>query len=236
MKNFMLFLALVFLQMNHTGPLLADTAKLVSAASSLAMVTRKEGVASGLAHRHIVVARDWTVVLNLTPNSDAAKLAIQPWIGGTADIDLPVKQLLADDVAGSELIRGLLMERKVWDAENDRLEPSNQAKVTENMLASSQLDAERFPKISGNGSFSDCQASDDGTSQCKLKLTLRIHDKSVSKSVDLTLIQNGKNTTAKFILPLKFTDFGIKPYSAMLGAIRVSDEFVLAGILQTVAL
>lgn len=214
------------------GSAYAEKSQVVIAKSSLAVVTDKEGVASGLAHRHIVVAREWTASLNLIGNPDGVKASVLPWIGGSAEIEIPVKKLLADDAAGAEPIKNLLIEHGIWSATNDHLEPSNQAKVTENMLDESQLNSEAFPKISGSGSFDACQNTAPGVEICKLKLSVTIRGKTITKQIDLTLNLDPSGTTANFMTPIKFTEFGITPYSAMLGAIRVSDQFRLAGSLR----
>lgn len=206
--------------------------QLVVKKSSFAVVTGREGVASGLAHRHIVVASDPAVSLTLTFPQDVAKSQLQLPSGGSADIKVKVKSLIVDDVDASESIRGLLVERGIWNATADKVEPSVREKVTENMLDSSQLDEAHFPTISGTGTFTDCQPSGTQTATCKLHLTVTIRGTDVSKDLDLKLSRDADGTTARFVGTFKFTEFGIKPYSAMLGAIRVSDEFSLAAILR----
>lgn len=218
---------------NGTAPAAVPTVapQLVAKKSSFAVVTGREGVASGLAHRHIVVASDPAVSLNLTIPGEA-KSAPQLPTGGSADIKVKVKSLIVDDVNASEQIRGLLVEHGVWNATADHVEPSVREKVTENMFDKSQLDEEHFPTISGTGTFADCQASAAQVATCKLHLTVTIHGTAVSKDLDLKLSRDAEGTTGQFVGAFKFTEFGIKPYSAMLGAIRVSDEFSLAAILR----
>lgn len=207
--------------------------RFVKEKSSFAIITGREGLASGLAHRHVILAQDPTVTLTTTSNPDNEKAAALPLIGGSADIKIAVKTLLVDDVNATEFIRALAAERGIWSASADRVDSSIREKVTENMLDSSQLNAAHFPTIAGTGSFSDCQIANAQSSKCKLALAVTIRGVTVSKEVELQLVKDASGIFGQFVAPFKFNEFGIKPYSAMLGAIRVSDEFHLAAILRT---
>lgn len=217
----------------NTAPNTADKSakpqslRFVNGKSSFAIFTGREGIASGLAHRHVILAQDPTVNLVAVSSPDG----VIP-NSGTADIKITVKNLLVDDANATESIRGLATERGIWSATADRVDSSIREKVTENMLDSSQLDAENFPTITGNGNFSDCQPVSAMSAKCKLALALTLRGVTVSKDVELVLIKDGTGISGQFVAPFKFNEFGIKPYSAMLGAIRVSDEFHLAVILR----
>ena len=217
---------------NSSVPAAAPAPQMVAKKSSFAVVTGREGMASGLAHRHIVVASEPSVSLMMTFPQDAAKSNPQLPTGGSADIKINVKSLIVDDVDASEQIRGLLVEHGVWNATADHVEPSVREKVTANMQDESQLDAEHFPTITGSGTFTDCQQASALAAVCKLHLTVTIHGTPVTKDLDLKLSRDSAGMTGQFAGAFKFTEFGIKPYSAMLGAIRVSDEFSLAAILR----
>lgn len=216
-------LSLVFCVVGNTKALAAG------GKSDFAILTGKEGMASGLAHRHIVVAQEPAVTVILTYAPGATKATQLP-TGGTADVKVQAKTLIVDDMDASKAVRGLYTESGVW-GETDKLDSSIRDKVTENMVSESQLDVEHSPTITGSGTFSECQP--DGVSaKCKLSLSVTIRGTTVTKALSMRLSRDGSGVVGQFVAPFTFTEFGIKPYSAMLGAIRVSDEFHLAAIVR----
>jgi hypothetical protein len=190
--------------------------------SSLTIVTEKEGLASGLAHRHIIAAAKWTSTLDLKVDSTGA---IE---GGTATVSIPAAALIVDSPEAAKPIMGLLKEGKIWDSEKDSLSPKNADDVKENMIVESQLYVAKYPLIEGRGTLKSCQKSSASDTICSLDLTVKVRDQSVTKNVAVLIRSENSGQVAEFISRFKFTDFGIKPYTAMLGAIAVSDEFVLA--------
>ncbi len=187
--------------------------------SSIAVLTDKEGIAAALAHRHIIVASSWNADLTLSKDDSQGQLE------GTASINLDVKKLIVDTPKSSEKITSLFIKNKLWDEKVDKLEPGNSETVRENMLDKSQLDADGSPVLSGKGSFKSCKKVESNSSQCQLKIVMKIKNVEVEKQTALLITEVGNELVADFIVPYKFTDFGIKPYRAMMGAIGVKDEF-----------
>ncbi len=194
--------------------------------STLSILTDKTGLASGLAHRHIITASKWSGSIQLNRASGAKGVDLTSLTSGEATITLPVKDLIVDSPEASKGIVGVFTTAGHWSVSADKLEPSNAEKVRENMLDESQLAAEKFPAIEGSGKFSGCEVK-ASTATCQLQLTLKIRGQSVTKSVPVTMTQNGGRLAAQIFVPLRFSEFGIKAYTAMLGAIAVKDEFFL---------
>ncbi len=195
--------------------------------SSLAILTEKEGVAAALAHRHIIVATNWTAELRI--DRKVEKMASLAAItSGSATILIPVKDLIVDSPDASAGIVGFLGELKLWNPKDDRLEPGNAKKVRENMLDESQLDVAKYPNIEGSGRFSSCQAVNESSTRCSLELTLKIRGRVVTKKLPLVIRYSGGELIAEFSGSFAFSEFGIKPYTALMGAIAVKDGFTLA--------
>jgi hypothetical protein len=203
--------------------LMAAPATVAISKSTLAIVTQKEGIASGLAHRHIIVAAKWIASLDLKNG-----VATNHLESGTAKISIPSADLIVDSPDAAQGIVEVLKSGKIWDPSSDKLSPENAEKVRENMLVDSQLAASKFPVIQGSGAFTDCKKSSDLLTECTLELTLKVRDRTVTKTLPLSLKNQDGEWTADFLGKFKFSEFGIKPYTALMGAIAVTDEFVLA--------
>ena len=204
-------------------------ANLDIAKSNLVILTEKEGIASALAHRHIIAASNWTGVLELKKQTDKVAGSIPTLESGSANIVIRTKDLVVDSPEAAAGIISLLGETKRWDPNKDKLEPGNADSVRENMLAESQLDAQHFPKIEGFGRFSDCKKNGELKLKCSLESTLKVRDRSVVRQMTVSIKNADKELVVEFIGEFRFSEFGIRPYKAMLGAIAVTDEFILAG-------
>ena len=194
--------------------------------STLSILTDKTGLASGLAHRHIITASKWSGSIQLSKGAGAKGDRLGELISGEATITLPVKDLIVDSPEASQGIIGVFTTAGQWSAGTDKLEPSNAGKIRDNMLDESQLAAETFPTIEGVGKFSGCRLNGALTT-CQLQLILKIHGQSVTKTVPVTIKREADRLVAQIFVPLRFSEFGIKAYTALLGAIAVKDEFFL---------
>ncbi|WP_428339224.1 YceI family protein [Mycobacterium sp.] len=89
--------------------------------------------------------------------------------------------------------------------------------------ASRSLDAERYPRITFEANAID--KTDDGY---RLTGTLTIHATSREQVVDVRTDDQGTNWWLSSETALRQSDFGIKPYSQLLGALRVADDVVVS--------
>jgi hypothetical protein len=209
------------------GQSAANAASIQSEQSSLAILTDKEGLAAGLAHRHIIVASKWSGTLQLAKKAAPATSLLSSISSGEATIIISAKDLIVDSPEAAKGILGVLVEAKHWDVQKDKLEPGNATKVRDNMLDESQLSAEKFQTIEGNGLFSSCEKLTDASVTCALDLNLKVRGQTVAKKVSVILKQQGTAIVAELFVPYRFSEFGIKAYTAMFGAIAVKDEFFL---------
>jgi polyisoprenoid-binding protein YceI len=85
------------------------------------------------------------------------------------------------------------------------------------------LDAGRFPRISYQ--VDDIEQTDDGY---RLRGTLEIRGKSRRHEVDLRVKDQGETWQLACEADVRQTDFGVKPYSMLMGAMKVVDTVTVA--------
>ena len=81
------------------------------------------------------------------------------------------------------------------------------------------LDAKKFPKIRF--------AADDITETAtgyRLSGTVEIHGKTQPQAVDLTVAEDGADWVMTAEVPVDQTDFKVKPYSLLMGTMKVADQ------------
>lgn len=180
--------------------------------SLLGVVTYKEGLASGFAHNHFVVAQSFQAEGDFdVANPAASKLTLT----------VSVNAMSIDESASYQTWLPLLKAENILE-EASKLSDSDRKDIRENMLSKSQLDGEGFPTITGT--LSHVSKKGEGAWNGTLDLTIR--GNKVSRSVPLK-VENGSETTVLINEKYNFSDFKIDAYSAMLGAIRVKNNFTL---------
>ena len=92
--------------------------------------------------------------------------------------------------------------------------------VRSNALKS--LEAKKFPRI--RYTATEVTATPDGY---RLSGTVEIHGKSRPQSVEVRLEDRGDAWAVSAQAVLTQTDFGVKPYSLLLGAVRVADQVTI---------
>jgi polyisoprenoid-binding protein YceI len=190
-----------------TPPLI--TARSSSAESLLyTLVWRDPGaVGNGFAHDHVVRATDWAGTLQFRVG-DAGACAI--------DIDVVTAALLNDEPAMRAEV-GL----------DGTLSDSDRETVRGHMLGEGQLEAETFPTISFTSTTCRGDVDGAGTLEVEGALTIRDVTQAVVWTVDYDVDADGR-LFAQGNLTVAQSDFGITPYSAFFGAVRVADDVDLA--------
>ena len=85
------------------------------------------------------------------------------------------------------------------------------------------LDVKKFPQIRFTAT-----AIDKTTDGYRLNGTVEIHGKSRPQSVDLTVQDRGKDWAMSAQISITQTDFGVKPYSLLMGAVKVADPVTIS--------
>jgi len=186
-----------------------------------AVLTHRAGFASGLAHDHLIVAQGAEVDLALDPERpEGARLALVV----RADA-LEVDAAAARARWGERLVElGALADEGLPPVpEKDR------SKVREAMLGRSQLDGARHPEIRAELVALERRGGEGLRTAlgwtARVRLTVR--GRSLERDLALRWSLDGDRLTAEGLGEARFTDLGIEPYSAFLGAVKNTDLFHL---------
>ena len=171
-------------------------------------------VANSFAHDHVVRATEWAGTFTFLPG-DATACAM--------DVDVVTGSLLNDE---PPLRAAVGLDSEMSD--------SDRQSVRNSMLGPDQLDAEGHPTLSFTSTA--CRGDVDGAGQLQVDGTLTVHgvDKPVTWTVDYGVDADDR-LVARGALTIAQSDFGITPYSAFFGAVKVADEVDLAFELTAVS-
>ncbi|MEM8997716.1 MAG: YceI family protein [Acidobacteriota bacterium] len=181
-------------------------------ASVFAVITHKDGVAARLAHNHLVVAEDVDAELVFDPES--------PESAGFR-FEAPVEGLAVDDPAAQSKWFPRIAELGLLDEEFSEVDAKDRAKIRKSMLGRKQLDAESYPGLSG--ATAAIKRDSEGLYVVELELTVK--GQAASRPVSARYSVDGDRLRVEAWGRFEFTDFGIKPYSAMLGAVKNANGF-----------
>jgi hypothetical protein len=184
--------------------------------SIAAVVTQKAGFASRLAHNHLVVAGDHDMEMDFDPSTPAevrfrfrttsAKLIVDP-----PDLRRTWDRRLRELGILAEPFRDLTAVQR--------------GKIRRAMLGKRQLDAESFPEIAATVVEVVERPSELPGFPYTVTLALQVRNRRVERQVAARFSRTGERITIEATGVFRFTEFGIEPYSAMLGAVRNKDEF-----------
>ncbi len=205
----------------HLLPVLLATAALAqvpSGTSTLAVVTHKAGMAKGMAHNHFIHANKWQVKASGT-SLDDLQLAI----------DIDVSQLQVDSYDLATRWYPQIAALGILDEPFGKVPDKDREKIRKTMLGEDQLEQAKFPRIEGKLVAITAKPKKVGKVDFPktLEILLTIHGKQVKAQLAGDLVLDGKKLTLDAVGELKFSQFGIKPYSAMMGMVSNQDPFHL---------
>jgi len=189
-----------------------------AARSVIAVVTHKGGFAAGRAHDHLVVASTFEATLALDP---ARALQAQ------FDLSFPTERLEVDRPTDQAAWSPRLVALGVLDEPLRELTEKQRADVRASMLGRKQLDAIAFPRITARvvriGEREEMRGGERFPYEVTLALT--VHGKTAERPVAARLVSAGGRSVIEALGTFRFTDFGIQPFSAFLGAVKNQDDF-----------
>ena len=201
-----------------TLPLSASSWRLDRETSLLAVLTHKGGFAAGLAHDHLVAATRYEARLELDPASPATALF---------ELRVEAEGLEPDLAELQQEWYPRLAELGLLEEPFGSVSDKDRGKIRSAMLGGKQLDATRYPSISARLLRVREEASTAGevsfTHQVTLQLEVR--GRRVERSAAARYSLEDDLLTMEALGHFTFTEFGIKPYSAALGAVRNRDGF-----------
>lgn len=124
----------------------------------------------------------------------------------------PVAAELSVDLDSLEVVRG----------EGGVTPLTGPEKSVARLNALKSLNAKKYPRVQFTAD--DITATDDGY---RLTGSVEIHGTSQPQTVDLTIVDRGQEWGMSTRLSLTQSAFGIKPFSLMMGTLRVADEVTL---------
>ncbi len=165
--------------------------------SSFWVFVGKSGFLSGLAHDHEIGVKSFTGRV-VVPEAGAA--------GGALELDIDARSLVVLDKKVSEKDRTEIFN----SMHQDVLESAKHQKITFKSVAVSDV------KQTGDNAYSFTLTGD---------LTLHGVTKRIATPVTATITPQQLRAVGKYTL--KQTDYGVKPYSAAGGTIKVKNEVVV---------
>ncbi len=173
------------------------TYQIVASESSLWVFAGKAGLLSALAHDHEIGVKSFSGTV-VVPESGAG--------GGSLLLDIETKSFV-------------VLDKKV--SEDDRTKIFN-------AMHSEVLESEKYQRILFTSvSVTDVKQKSDGNYSFNINGDLTLHGttKRISVPVTATITPNELRAVGKHTL--RQTDYGVKPYSAAGGTIKVKNEIVI---------
>jgi polyisoprenoid-binding protein YceI len=186
--------------------------------SVFAIVTHKTGIAAKLAHNHLIAARQFSA----TVSTDPTKLN-----EGSFTFKAKVNELEFDR---NDLQKKWFptIQALGWLSEPfGNLKDSDRDTIREHALAADQLDGQKFPEIEARiESITDSSSKVGGKSFAKkADVSVTVHGQTVKRSFAANVNLQGQELTVEAAADFKFSEFGIKPYKALMGALGNEDKF-----------
>lgn len=168
--------------------------------SDIRLMIHRAGALSWLGHSHVVSVGQLNGTIYVHPNLERSRF----------ELVIPVQGLIVDDP---------LLRRQEGDEFSTRLSESDIAGTRSNMLGKRVLDAQRYPivRLTGTG------PKGDGP-EFMLGFSMEVLGNVVEMRIPLNLRLDGNRLEATGAFQLSHSNLGMRPFSRMLGALRVADE------------
>lgn len=143
------------------------------------------------------------------------------------------------DLVVDEPVHQKRWQQRFWDLgllakdeEFSEVDKGDRKKITEAMLSTKQLDIAKHKKITAEAV--KVEAVNEQGLPTSLAVDIEIHGVKRQVVVPVHVALTSDTLKAESWIPLKFTDFGIKPYSAAFGAVKNKDQFHLFVYIEAV--
>lgn len=186
--------------------------------SVFVIVTHKGGFAAGAAHNHVVAASRYEARFWLEESKP---------LSARFQMEFATEDLVVDDPAQRQKWYPRLEALAILDEPFKEMSEKDRAKIRETMLSKKQLDASVFPEITARVEEVVAKSSTLGNVELPYRVMLRlnVHGREVVEPVAARYERDGEKVLIEAVGIFRFEDFGIKPYSAMLGAVKNKNEF-----------
>lgn len=171
--------------------------------SLITILVYRAGALAAAGHNHVVASHEVRGAIAFTPDVSRSRFTLR----------MPVATLTVDEpdlrrAAGAEF--------------GAAIPPAAQEATRRNLLSAAVLDAERFPEVLVQAAGIEPAA---GGALATVRITLRGETRTLA--VPCRYEQKGDELLADGEFRLLQSDFGITPFTALLGAMRVQDEITV---------
>lgn len=173
------------------------------ALSEVRLLVYRAGPMAQLGHNHVITNRAISGWIKFTGDAAAVTFALS----------LPVDQFDVDNPGARTLEGGDFFEEVTDDAKEG---------TRRNMLSAALLDADHHPTITLMS-----VSVTPGPRQMKATMTLSIAGHESTLVVPFAVKTATGQIAASGMVKLRQTDMGLKPFSVMLGALKVQDELMV---------
>lgn len=193
----------------------------------LSVVTLRDGPAARLAHNHLVVAGDPAVTIRFDPQAPAAT---------TFEARVPVEGLVVDDPERGERLAPRIVELGILSEAPGTPSQDDREKIRNEMLGEEQLHAEAHPVITARlldmerrepTALVDTSLPSPELFPWLARVELTVAGVAAVERMAARHEWGDGVLTVEATGTFRFTDFGIEPYSAFLGLVKVADPFHL---------
>jgi hypothetical protein len=189
---------------------------------TFAVILHRGGAASWLSHNHLIVADAQSAssegLINLNAiETSSLKMTVNP------------QKLIVDDPNLHSLWIKRLRELAILDEDFKTLDDDDRNTVRTEMLSDEQLDSSKYTVITGEVLDIKKQDGRQGSENFNYQATLRftVHGMTKEIPVKANITKVGSDLKVEAVGSADLNDFGIKPISIMLGAIKVLPSFDL---------
>jgi len=188
--------------------------------SLFAVVTHKGGFAAGKAHNHLIVAEEFKASLTFD---------VGPPEQVTFTLTIPADRLAVDRPDLQERWYPRLEALGLLEEPFGALKDKNRSKIRDAMLGPKQLDAGNHPTITVRLEQVTAKATTLGNTVFPHAVTIAftLHGQVVTVPAAVRYTLEDDALTIEGVGTARFTDFGIKPFSAFMEAVKNLDEFHL---------
>ena len=168
--------------------------------SDIRILIHRAGALSWLGHSHVISVGQLDGTIDVHPDPEESHF----------ELVVPVQGLVVDNPR---------LRREEGDEFSSELSEHDVARTRSNMLGKRVLNAEQYPivKLTGTGNRGD-------GAEFILKLSIELLGNAVDLQAPTTLRLDGDVLEVTGSLRLSHSDLGMRPFTAMLGALRVGDE------------
>ena len=196
-----LLLSVSIVHAQRSGEAGADVYRIDPQTSDIRLLVYRDGALSTFGHNHVVSLKDFKGTIYLEPKLEQSRV----------ELEIPVDRLIVDDAALRRL-----------EGEDFANQPSKDdiASTRTNMLGDALLNAKQFATIKVTGTSGPI----DANNFAMLNLSVQLLGREIKLTLPSTLKLEGDQLEASGAAELSHRQLGLKPFSALLGSLRVAEQ------------